>query len=120
MELLSPAIPGPTGPAPAARWAGSAAAAAPLCKTRRRVTDERRAVFLLPWRVTSVLLVRALQPSRLPRIDQRKQDAARLRAAVDPGVIGRLLDDDVARPHVHHRIVEHHVDLARQHHSLIH
>ena len=40
--------------------------------------------------------------SRLPGIDQRKQDAARLRAAIDPGMIGRLLDDDITGPHVHH------------------
>ena len=34
--------------------------------------------------------------SRLPRIDQRKQDAAGLRAAIDPRVIAGLLDDDIA------------------------
>src|SRR5262249_15244893 len=105
MQWLSAVITGPTGSPPAARPPGSAAIAAPLCRTRRRVTDERRAVFLLPRRVTSMLLARAVRAgprSRLPGIDQRKQDAARLRAAVDPGVIGRLLDDHVARPHVHH------------------
>ena len=32
--------------------------------------------------------------SRLPRIDQRKQDEAGLRAAIDPRVIGGLLDDE--------------------------
>jgi hypothetical protein len=34
-------------------------------------------------------------------------------------MIGRLLDDDIAGPHVHHRAVEHHVDLARQHDGVI-
>jgi hypothetical protein len=29
----------------------------------------------------------------LPRIDQRKQDAARLRTAIDPDMIGGLPDD---------------------------
>ena len=57
--------------------------------------------------------------SRLARIDQRKQYATRLRAAIDPSMIGRLLDDDIACPHVHHRVVEHHVDLAGQHDGVI-
>src|SRR6516225_9132922 len=34
-------------------------------------------------------------------------------------MIGRLLDDHIAGPHVHHRVVEHHVDLARQHDGII-
>ena len=57
--------------------------------------------------------------SRLLGINQRKQNAARLRATIDPGMIGRLLDDDIAGLHVHHRVVKHHVDLAGQHVSVI-
>jgi hypothetical protein len=34
-------------------------------------------------------------------------------------MIGCLLDDDIAGPHVHHRVVEHHVDLAGQHDGVI-
>jgi hypothetical protein len=32
---------------------------------------------------------------------------------IDPGVIGRLLDHYVAGLEVHHRVVKHHVDFAR-------
>jgi hypothetical protein len=46
-------------------------------------------------------------PSRLFGIHQHEQNPTRLRAA-----IGRLLDHDIARLHVHCRLVEHHVDFA--------
>src|SRR6516164_5463802 len=50
--------------------------------------------------------------SRLLRIDQDEGDAAGLGAAIDPGVIGALLHQDVSRLQVNFRIVEQHVDLA--------
>src|SRR5271154_7071547 len=49
---------------------------------------------------------------RLLGIHQHEDDAARLLAAIDPGVVGRLLHDDVARFEVYGLVVEHHVDLA--------
>src|SRR6266702_4394613 len=52
------------------------------------------------------------QSSRLLRIDQDEGDAAGLGAAIDPGVIGALLHQDVSRLQVNLRIVEQHVDLA--------
>jgi hypothetical protein len=51
-------------------------------------------------------------PSRLLGVHQHKQYSAGLRAAIDPGVIGRLLNHDVASLYVNSRVVEHHVDLA--------
>src|SRR5262249_28237777 len=50
--------------------------------------------------------------SRLLRVDQDEGDAAGLGAAVDPGMVGALLDQHVARLEVHLDVVEQHVDLA--------
>ena len=58
-------------------------------------------------------------PSRLLGIHQDEQDAARLRAAIDPSMIGRLLDDDIACLHVDDRVVQHHVNLAGQDNGII-
>ena len=44
---------------------------------------------------------------------------ARFRATIDPSVIGRLLDDDIACLHVHNRAVQHHVSLAGQDNGII-
>ena len=55
---------------------------------------------------------KSLMRSRLFGIHQYEQNPTRLRAAIDPGMIGRLLDHDIARLHVHCRLVEHHVDFA--------
>ena len=54
----------------------------------------------------------SLVRSRLFGIHQYEQNSTRLRAAIDPGVVGRLLDHHIARLHVHCRLVEHHVDFA--------
>src|SRR5215467_4136687 len=53
-------------------------------------------------------------PSRLLRVHQHKENTTRLLAAIDPGVVGRLLHDHVARLQMHVTVVEHHVDLARE------
>ena len=45
----------------------------------------------------------SIMPSRLFGIHQHEQNPTRRRAAIDPGVIGRLLDHDIARLHVHFR-----------------
>src|ERR1700730_18221224 len=58
--------------------------------------------------------------SRLLRIDQDEGDAAGLAAAIDPGVIGALLHQDVSRLQVNLRIVEQHVDLAGHDDGIIH
>jgi hypothetical protein len=42
-----------------------------------------------------------------------------LGTTVDPAVVGCLLDDDVARLEVHRGLIEHQVDLARQHHRIV-
>ena len=46
------------------------------------------------------------------RVDQDEGDAAGFLAAIDPGVVGALLDQHVARLHVDLAVVEQHVDLA--------
>ena len=51
-------------------------------------------------------------PSRLLRVHQHKENTTRLLAAIDPGVVGRLLYDHVARLQTHVAVIEHHVDLA--------
>src|SRR5215813_14357564 len=58
--------------------------------------------------------------SRLLRIDQDEGDAAGLGAAIDPGVIGALLHQYVARLEMNFRIVEQHVDLAGHDDGVIH
>src|SRR5215475_7914730 len=58
--------------------------------------------------------------SRLLRIDQDEGDAARLGAAIDPGVIGALLHQYVARLEMNFRFVEQHVDLAGHDDGIIH
>src|ERR1700676_5474653 len=55
---------------------------------------------------------RCCRPSRLLRIHQYEQDTARLRAVIDPSVIGGLLHDDVALLEMDRIVVQHHVDLA--------
>src|ERR1700730_1206693 len=53
--------------------------------------------------------------SRLLGVDQYERDTARLGAAIDPGVIGPLLDQYIAGLEVDLRIIEQHVDLAGHH-----
>src|SRR5262249_15168704 len=57
-------------------------------------------------------LANAGTPSRLLRVHQHKENTTRLLAAIDPGVVGRLLHDHVPRLQMHVAVVEHHVDLA--------
>src|SRR5262249_41541252 len=73
-------------------------------------------------RLSAARLVNGAHPipsQRLSRIDQDERDAARLAAAVDPGVVGALLDEHVARPEMDLLLVEFHVDLARHHHRVV-
>src|SRR5262245_24129165 len=69
-----------------------------------------------------VIPVENCAPSRLQRvggIDQDESDTAWLAAAVDPGVVRSLLDQDVALPKVNLLLVELHVDLAREHDGIV-
>ena len=54
----------------------------------------------------------ALLGERIVRIDQDECDPAEVRGTVDPGVVGRLLDDDIAGLEMDFRVVQQHVDLA--------
>src|SRR6476660_2353965 len=56
---------------------------------------------------------------KLSCVDQYKSDAAGPRAAVDPGVVGSLLNQHVARREMHLAVVEDHVDLAFHDHSVV-
>src|SRR5580658_6089937 len=62
----------------------------------------------------------ALRYSRFLRIHQHERDAARLFAVIEPGVVGRLLDNDVAGFEVHRAGVELHIDLAGNDDRVIH
>src|SRR5215813_989369 len=52
-------------------------------------------------------------------VHQHEENAAGLRAAIDPGVIGRLLNHDVTGLEVRYRVIKHHVDLASQDHGVV-
>src|SRR5258707_4374176 len=52
-------------------------------------------------------------------VDQHKGDAGAPVAAIGPGVVGAALDHDVARLHLHRRIVHVHLDLALEHDDVI-
>src|SRR6267378_501395 len=51
---------------------------------------------------------------RLLGVHEHKQDPARLCAAIDPGMVRRLLHDHVALLEMYVAVIEHHVDLAGQ------
>src|ERR1043166_6982314 len=85
--------------------AATAAAAPSMARRLMRPADVSR--FMAPLDL------------RLFRIHQHEQDAARLLAAVDPGMVGRLLHHGVARLEMNAGLVEHHVDLARNHDGII-
>jgi hypothetical protein len=52
-------------------------------------------------------------------VDQHEGHAGALVAAIGPGMIGAALDHDVARLHLHRRIVHIHLDLALEHDDIV-
>src|SRR5215470_5377615 len=63
---------------------------------------------------------RGRRRSRLLRVDEHEGDTAGLGPAIDPGVIGALLHQHIARLEMNLRVVEQHVDLAGHHYSVVH
>src|ERR1700744_4700333 len=62
--------------------------------------------------------------AELPRsglfgVHQHEQNSTGLGPVIDPGMVRGLLDDRIARLEMDCRIIEHHVDLARQHPRVI-
>src|SRR5215470_7799916 len=79
---------------------------------RRRIQPASQPPASMRWR--------AFHPSlRLLRIDQDESDAAGHLAAVDPGVAGALLNEDIARFQVHLGLIKQHVDLPFQHNGIV-
>src|SRR5258706_5929124 len=87
-----------------------------LAMSRRRSKIMR---FDARVRSVSKMLMRPPSRQRIVRVDQDERDLAWRGAAIDPGVVGRLLDQHVTGLEVDLALVEQHVDLARQHDRVV-